>query len=163
MSISHVALFNTVAAIVLMVLLLFSEVIAPPSSLKEAKLSCSTPNLSMSFDSMQACTNSQDYRVGCGCGPLRNPWSIAYHWGLVPILTALFGLIALRGKTTTQLQVLNATVLFVLIVRLIINIQEHDSSVMVIPLMPIIASVICGLVSGWFLFFQFCCRKFKEA
>lgn len=161
MNTSRIALRNIAAVTLLTALLFLSQAIAPPRTLKEANLSCKASGISMIFDSMQACTSSKDYRAGCACGPLRNPWSTAYHWGLAPFLTALVGLIALRGKLTTQLLLLNATIVFVLLIQVIIGIQKHDSAVMAIPLIPIIAAVECGIISGWFFFLRYCHQKLR--
>jgi hypothetical protein len=114
------------------------------------------------FENMKACTNSSEYRPGCGCGRVRNPWSIAYRWGLVPFFAGLIGLVTLRGAFTTRLVVLNGTVLLVLLGELIVSIQRHDSAVMAIPFAPIIAAVVCGAITGWFLIFRLGHRKLRE-
>ena len=162
MNISRIVLHNIAAVALLAALLFLSQAMAPPQTLKEANLSCTVSGISRSFDSMQACESSPDYRVGCGCGPQNNAWFTAYHWGLLPSLAALVGLITLRGKLTTQLLVLNFTILFVLIIKIIIGIQQHDSTVMVIPFIPIIVAVEGGITSGWFLFLRLCHQKLKR-
>lgn len=161
MSIRHIALHNFFAVIAITAFLFLSQVIAPPTYLKEATLSCSD-GLKMAFENMKACTTSQNYKAGCGCGPHHNPWSTAYNWGLEPILAALIGLITLRGKMATQLLVLNATITLVLFEKLIFAIQQHDNAVMIIPFIPIIAAINCGIITGWFMLFRFGYQKHKN-
>ena len=158
---SGVALSNGVAAIAIAAFLVLSQLLAPPAYVKEARLSCSASGLSMQFEDMKACTNSPDYRPGCGCGPMTNPWSTAYQWGLVPLLAGLISLVTLRGTTKTRLLVLNGTIVLVLLGALIAGIRKHDSTVMVIPLAPIIAAVVCGTITGWFLLLQFGYKRLR--
>src|SRR5688500_7652629 len=140
---SSLGLSNVVAAIAIAAFLVLSQLVAPPAYVKDARLSCSPSGLSMQFEDMKACTNSPDYRPGCGCGPMTNPWSTPYQWGLVPLLAALIGLATLRGKSRTRLLVLNGTIVLLLLGALIAGIRRHDSTVMVIPFAPIIAVVVC--------------------
>ena len=162
MRISSVILRNIGAAIALAAFLVLAQLIAPPSYMEQARLSCSATGPSMSFENMKACTSSADYRAGCACGPVSNPWSMTYHWGLVPFLAGLVGVATLRGTSTTRLAVLNATVLLVLLGQLIVAIQKHDSAVLVIPFAPIIAAVVCGAITGWFLLLRLSHRKLGE-
>lgn len=162
MDISRITLKNITAVVLIAAFLLLSQEMAPPRTLKEANLWCPMSGINMSFESMKACTSNTSNRAGCGCAPQHNAWFTSYHWGLIPLLTALIGLVTLRGKLTTRLLVLNCTILFVVIINVIAGIQQHDSAVMGIPLIPVIAAVEGGITSGWFLFFRLCYKKINR-
>jgi hypothetical protein len=109
----------------------------------------------MTFKDMKACTQSPQYKARCACGPATNPWSTAYHWGLVPLLAAVIGVVTLRGTVTTRLLVLNGTVASMLLLEIIVGLQKHDSTAIAIPFFPLITAVACGLITAWFLLLRF--------
>jgi hypothetical protein len=160
MGTSRVALANLGSGIVIAVLYFFSQYAAPSWHLKETRLSCSTSGTTATFPDMQACRKDSAYRVGCGCAPIRNHWSTAYQFGLVPLLVGVIGFVALRGPLVARLATLNAAIVAALLAQLMQALMRHDSSVMLIPLMPLIAALFCGLATAWFLLLQFGRRHF---
>lgn len=161
MQISGVLLRNVGGTLALAAFLVLSQWFAPPPNLKEARLSC-TSGLSMTFEDMKACTQSSHYKARCACGPATNPWSSAYHWGLVPFLAALVAVAMLRGSAATRLLVLNGTVISMLLLEFIVGLHKHDSTAIAIPFFPIIAAVACGLITAWFLLLRLGHTKLRQ-
>lgn len=144
---------NFGAAIALVALFLFAQFAAPNSHQQESRLSCGQSTIVASFADMNACTNDPRYRAGCACGPIENPWSGPYHFGLIPLLVALLGYIALKGSIPTRLALLNGAVSFVLVAQFVFAFFKEPNAAMAIPFLPFLMAGYCVAVTVWFVVF----------
>jgi hypothetical protein len=145
-----VSISNLGAAIAVAALFLFAQIAAPNSHRKESKLSCSQSSVVASFADMDACTKDPQYRVGCACGPIENPWSAPYHFGLVPLLVTLFGYITLKGSIPTRLAFLNGAISIALVIAFVVAFIKEPNSAMALPFLPLLAAGYCVIVTVWF-------------
>ena len=145
---------NLGAAIGVALLFVFAQFTAPDRSVKETHLSCSQSSAVVSFADMSACRKDPRYRPGCGCAPVKNPWSTAYHLGLIPLLAGLLGCISLSGSLTTRLVFLNGAVAFAFAVGFVLAFIENDSAAITLPFLPYFIAGHCAIVTAWFFLFR---------
>jgi hypothetical protein len=150
------------AAIGVALLFFFAQFAAPDRNLKETHLSCSQSSAVVSFTDMNACTKDPRYRPGCGCGPVKNPWFIAYHLGLIPLLVGLLGYISLSGSLTTRLVFLNGAVAFALVTEFVLAFVKNDSAAIALPFLPFITAGHCAIATAWFFLFRAGCLIVKQ-
>lgn len=145
---------NLLAYFAMAALFILAQFAAPNSHLKESQLSCSQSSAVIPFADMTACTNDHRYRAGCACGPIKNPWSTLYHFGLLPVLIALIGHNSLRGALLVQLVLMNGAVSFALVAEFVVAFVKDPNALMAIPILPFLAVGYCVIVTAWFFIFR---------
>jgi hypothetical protein len=131
--------------------------LSPDPAVKRAELQCDYPGPPTAvFPDMMKCVEAQVGKWrGCACRRPDNIWARWYVFGLVPILTAIAGLLLLSGSLRLRLVLLNVAVALAIIVETIYSLMRDPAVGMVIPLMPLFLLGFCAATSVIFALMHF--------
>ena len=153
---------NALSTIAVFLTFLGLLLLSPDPALERAELRCDYPGPPTAvFPNMAKCVEAQIGKWrGCGCHRPDNvrPDNVSTSWygfGLVPVATAIAGLLVLSGSLCLRLVLLNVAVALALIVGTVYSLARDPAVGMVVPLTPFFLLGFCAGTSIIFAVMHF--------
>jgi hypothetical protein len=131
--------------------------IAPDQAQKHAELRCDYPGPPTAvFSDMAQCVAAQKGKWQfCGCHRPHSVWASLYVFGLVPVATAVAGVLLLVGRLPLRLALLNVPVIVAIVIITFRSVQTDPAASIAVPFVPFLLLGFCLATSAAFLAMHF--------